>query len=130
MNITQKLLGIDYGEKRVGIASTDESGQYALPREVLTNTPELVNQVVRFAEENEIKKVIIGESKDFKGKSNPIQKKILEFKKELENRGLEAVLHPEVLSTMEARQIQGGGRMTDASAAAIILKNYIDSQAN
>ena len=49
------------------------------------------------------------------------------LKKKLEERGGEVVLHPELFTTMEARQIQGNTSMTDASAAALILKNYLDS---
>lgn len=118
-------MGIDYGEKRVGIASTDESGQYALPREVLPNNKDLVDRVAKFAEENEIGRIVIGESKNYSGDANPIMQKALEFKAELEGRGWETVLHPELLSTVEARQLQGNTDMTDASAAAIVLQSYI-----
>lgn len=121
-------MSIDYGERRVGIASTDESGQYALPRMVLPNKPDLVEHVLKFAHENEVERVVIGESKNFAGEPNIIMEKIEGFKKELESEGLEVVFHPEVLTTREARQIQGNTDMTDASAAALILKNYIDSQ--
>lgn len=121
-------MGIDYGEKRIGIASTDESGLFALPRMVVANNSELLDKVLEFAHENEIEKVIIGESKNFEGKPNSIMVKVEEFKKELENKGLKVIFHPELLTTLEAAQIQGRGEMTDASAAAIILKSYIDNQ--
>lgn len=121
-------MGIDYGEKRVGIASTDESGQFALPRMVLPNNEDLLTRVVEFINENEIERVVLGESKNLNGAPNPILAEALKFKERLEARGVEVVLHPEVFTTMEARQIQGNTPMTDASAAALILKNYIDSQ--
>ena len=120
-------MAIDYGEKRVGIASTDESGRFALPRVVWPNDKTLIEKVIRFKEEGGIEKVVIGESRDFKGAPNTIFSKITEFKSELEKRGVEIVLHPEVLTTVEARRLQGSTSMTDASAAALILKNYIDS---
>lgn len=124
----EKLLGIDFGEKRVGLASTDESGLFALPREVLPNDKHLVSKVVRFANENEIKKIVLGESKDFGGNPNPIQGSIEDFRVELENEGFEVVLHPELLTSQEASRLQGEGEMLDASAAALILKSYLDSQ--
>ena len=120
-------MAIDYGEKRVGIASTDETGSFALPRMTLPNDEKLLGNIVRFKREEGIEKVIVGESKNYKGEANPIMEKINELKSELEERGAEVVLHPEVLTTMEARQIQGQTDMTDASAAALILKSYIDS---
>jgi putative holliday junction resolvase len=122
-----KLMAIDYGEKRVGIASTDESGEFALPRMVLPNDESLLDKVVEFKMKEGIEKVIIGESKNLDGTHNPIFAEIEKFKQALEERGIEAIFHPEVFTTMEARRLQGNTDMTDASAAALILKNYIDS---
>jgi putative holliday junction resolvase len=122
-----KLMGIDYGSKKVGIASTDESGRFALPRAIFSSDEKLADRVVEFAKENEINKVILGESRDFNNEPNTIMAKILLFKAELEKRGLEVVMHPEVLTTLEAAQLQGRGEMLDASAAALILKSYIDT---
>ena len=123
-------MAIDYGEKRVGVASTDESGSFALPRAVLDNDATLLEKVIRFKEENKIDKIILGESKNFLGEDNLIQKKILEFKTELEEKGAEVLMHPEILTTMEARQIQGQTNMTDASAAALILKSFLETMYN
>ena len=122
-----KLMAIDYGMKRVGVASTDESGSFALPRKTLPNDEKLLENIVRFKREEGIEKVIIGESKNYKGGSNPIMKEIEKFRTELARLGVETILHPEILTTMEARQIQGQTDMTDASAAALILKSYMDS---
>ena len=123
-----KLMAIDYGSKRVGVASTDDSGLFALPRAVWLNDETLVDKILKFKNEKKIEKIIIGESKNFQGDTNPIQEEIEKFKRELEERAVEVVYHPEVLTTVEARQIQGQTDMTDASAAALILKSYLDSK--
>lgn len=120
-------MAIDYGAKRVGLASTDETGHFALPRAVLTNDETLLDKVLRFKKEEGIEKIIIGESRDFKGQPNSILWEIAKFKAEIEKRGVEVIFHPEVLTTVEARRLQGTTPMTDASAAALILKSYIDS---
>ena len=125
-----KLMAIDYGEKRVGVASTDESGLFALPRAVWANDENLFDKVVKFKREESIEKIVVGESRNFAGKSNLIQHDIDKFKKELERHGVEVVFQPEILTTVEARQIQGQTEMTDASAAALILKSYIDTVYN
>ncbi|MBX4181617.1 Holliday junction resolvase RuvX [Candidatus Parcubacteria bacterium] len=121
-------MAIDYGEKRVGIASTDEGGSFALPRTVLPNDEKLLENVLEMVKKESIEEVIMGESKNFAGEDNLIMKKALEFKSELESRGVKVILHPEVLTTMEARRLQGNNDMTDASAAALILKNYLESR--
>lgn len=120
-------MSLDFGHKRVGVASTDESGTFALPRMVLPNDSDLLEKVVAIKEEEGAEKIIMGQSNNFQGEPNAIMEEVLKFKSELESQGVEVVLHPEVLTTMEARQIQGQTDMTDASAAALILKSYIDS---
>ncbi|MHB1330599.1 MAG: Holliday junction resolvase RuvX [Minisyncoccota bacterium] len=123
-----RLMGIDYGEKRVGIASTDEMGDFSLPRVVLDNTDNLINEIERLANDWQIECIVIGESKNFKGEPNKIQEKIEKLARELEDRGRKVELHPELLTSMEAERLQGHNEMHDASAAALILKSYIDSR--
>lgn len=123
-------MAIDFGSKRVGIASTDMSGKFALPRMVLLNDDRLLDKILEFKNSEGIGRIIMGESRDFKGESNPILKKAQIFKKKLEEMGVEVIFHPEIFTTVEARRIQGNTDMTDASAAALILKNYIDTVYN
>jgi len=131
-----RLMAVDYGEKRVGIASTDETGSFALPRAVWPNDKTLVDKILKFKVGEKIEKIIIGESRNLDGSANPIQKEIDRFKSELEKRlpaqagGVEVVFHPEVFTTVEARRLQGQTEMTDASAAALILKSFIDTVYN
>lgn len=121
-----KLMSIDYGAKRVGVASTDDSGEFALPRLVLPNDADLMRKVLDFVEENKIERIVIGESKNLKGEPNPILDEILKFADALAEEGQSVVLHPEVYTSMEAQQIQGKTAMNDASAAALILKSYLE----
>lgn len=123
-----KLMAIDYGEKRVGIASTDESGEFALPRMTFTNDAELLDQVLKFYKEEGIGKIVLGESKNFQGEANLVMEKANQFKTELENLGIEVVYHPELWTTVEARRLQGQTELTDASAAALILKSYLERE--
>jgi putative holliday junction resolvase len=129
-NLLMRLIGIDYGEKRVGIASTDESGEFAIPRIVLTNDVNLFPEIEKIAERDGVKKIVLGESKKLDGSDNLITKEIKKFKKNLEDRGFEVIMHPEMFTSMEAERIQGKGEMLDASAASLILKSYIDKEKN
>lgn len=123
-----KLMALDFGTKRVGVASTDEAGEFAIPRAVWSNDESLLGKVIDFYHSEKIEKLILGESKDLTGEANPVMEDIKKFKESLEKEGIEVVYHPEILTTREARQIQGNTDMTDASAASLILKSYIDSQ--
>lgn len=127
MESQKRLMGIDYGAKRVGIASTDESGEFALPRIVLPNDESLLDEVLKIIRSEGIQRVVFGDSRNYSGQENPIMVRAKEFAKQVEASGVRVDFHPEVLSSMEADQLQGQNEMRDASAAAIILKSYIDT---
>jgi putative Holliday junction resolvase len=122
-----KLMGIDYGAKRVGIASTDDSGEFAIPRAVVPNDEKLLPLILDSVKKFGVQKIVIGESKNYAGMPNDIMKETNAFADSLREKGIEVVFHPEVLTSMEADQLQGQTPMRDASAASIILKSYIDT---
>ncbi len=126
---SKRLLGIDYGAKRVGVALTDESGYFALPFCVLANSSidNLVKQISKICQEQGVAGVVIGESRSLAGKSNPIMLEIERFKQKLE-KTLSTPIDYELewFTSVEARRLQGETDENDASAAALILKSYID----
>ena len=122
-----RLMALDYGHMRVGVASTDESGQFALPRMTLPNDEHLIDKILEIKEKEGVERIVIGESRNFEGEPNAILAESQKFKEDLEKRGVEVIFHPEILTTVEARRLQGNNELTDASAAALILKSYIDS---
>lgn len=122
-----RYLGIDYGKKRVGVAISDESGKMAFPDQTLPNNKNLISEIVSICEKKEIKRVIIGESRNYSGKPNEIMKKAEGFGMALAKAAkLEVVSEPEFLTSHQASKIQGGSNQIDASAATIILQSYLD----
>ena len=131
---TGRLLGIDFGLKRVGIALSDEDQKIAFPKIVYPNDKKLVNQIAKFCAENSMIAIILGESKNFKGEDNPIMKDILKFKTEIEKAtSLSVYMEPEFMTSSEAKKMRAeddSGEMIDASAATIILQSYLDKRRN
>ena len=125
-NIKTRLLGIDYGSKRVGVAVSDESNKFALPVSVIENSPTLIAEVGKLAAEYGTKEIILGESKNYKGQPNDIMVDILEFKMAMESKGLKVIFEPEFMTSVQAERVQGKTDMSDASAAALILQSYLD----
>jgi len=122
-----RYLGIDYGTKRVGIALSDESNKFSLPHSVVQNSKKLVDDINDIVCKNDVGTIILGESKNYKGEDNVVMKKIREFKESLENKtGKAVIFEPEFMTSAEAEHIQGKGEMLDASAAALILKSYLE----
>ncbi len=122
-----RLLGIDYGKKRVGLALSDDKCMMAFPKAVLPNDNYLVSEIASLVKNQDVSRIILGESKDFKMVDNPIMSQIRMFKDQLAlATGIEVIYEPEVLSSHQAAQIQGKNAMIDASAATIVLQSYID----
>lgn len=125
----KKILGIDYGRSKIGLAIAD--GPLAEPMGVIryTDTKTLVDKLIKIIEENSIEKVIFGvsegemgeESKNFSLNLGKIVKIPVET-------------FDETLSTQDAQRMSleaGIGQkkrheMEDAYAAAIMLQNFLD----
>jgi putative Holliday junction resolvase len=127
--MNMRLLGIDYGSKRIGLALSDEAGGFAFPHSVIPNDGKALQKISDICAEQGISKIVIGESLDYKGKPNLVMREILPFAEKLgKATGLPLEFEKEYLTTAEASRIQGKNETIDASAAALILKSYIDKQ--
>jgi putative holliday junction resolvase len=121
-----RLMGIDYGKKRVGVAFTDDAGMMAFPHEVIPNTPKLLEILCDLIDEKEVGEIVIGHSLNKEGEPNEIQREIEELITDFTlQKGIPVHLEPEIYSTQEAVRFQGRTEKTDASAAAIILNSFI-----
>lgn len=128
-NSIMRLLGIDYGKKRVGIATSDEEGRIAFPYQTLANNADLVKRIVEISKQEKVEAIVVGESLDYSGKENPLMKHIRSFKKALSlSVDIPIFFEPEVLTSAEARRSRYGRRVLDASAAALILQSFIDKK--
>lgn len=122
-----KYLAIDYGTKRVGIATSDDEGHMAFPLRVVPNSKKLVENIAVICQAEHIELIVVGESHNFQGKPNPIMRDITPFvAKVKEVTSLPVEFMTEVFSSQEAARITGENSENDASAAAIILQSYLD----
>ncbi len=147
MNQAQRIIGIDYGSKRVGIAVSDETGGFALPEKGLKNMggkkadrknnqttlgktdllAPLVDEVAALAVEVGAGEFVVGESRNNDGEENEIMKDARLFMGELEKKtGLPVHVEPEFMTSVQAARFQGETELLDASAAAIILQSFLD----
>jgi putative Holliday junction resolvase len=135
-----KYLGIDYGTKRIGVARSDAGGSIAFALTTIKAGPNALRDIAELVKKEEVQKIIIGESRNFKNEPNAVMEDIEQFKKDLEElSGLPIEYEAEFLtSAAAARQFEGDfGRRErpsqdalDASAAAIILQSYLDRNQN
>ncbi len=126
-----KYLGIDYGSKRIGLAVSDENGSMAFPLSVLKNSAKTMEEILKICREKNIEAVIIGDSENFQMQKNNIMKEVKLFTDKFQKiSGLPVLFHPEFMTSQEAERLQGQNDMLDASAAAIILKSYLETRNN
>jgi putative holliday junction resolvase len=121
-----RILGIDYGSKKVGLALSDDKGLLAFPHSVIANTKNLLSDIVATAQVSDVRTIVIGESRNYKGSENRIMDDVHPLIEKLRELGYEVVLEPEMLSSHQAAHFQGKTAMIDAAAASIILQSYID----
>ena len=75
-----KLLGIDYGEKRVGIAISDSDGKIAFPFTILENSKKLSDDIKTICVKESVVGIVIGESLDYNNQENSIMPKVRALK--------------------------------------------------
>lgn len=134
----KKILGLDYGEARIGVAVSDVFGMVATPMETVCekNRDLQLEKTAEIVSANNIGKIVVGYPKRMDGTIGHRAEYTKAFAEELSERtGVEFVLWDERLSSTEAHRIleeggvSGKKRKTkvDKIAAVIILQGYLDS---
>lgn len=137
MEKASKILGIDMGTRRIGIALSNQERTFAFPHSVIEikNVQKELDYIVTILDEimqkEEVSEIVIGESKDFKGIANPIMAQVDMLVHALKTKSahkekLKIHLEPEFMTSQQAERFQGKTQLLDASAASIILQSYLD----
>lgn len=135
------ILGVDYGDKRTGLARSDMSGFLAsgigyISPGGMKSTAEAVAQA---ALENKCEKIVVGLPKNMDGTEGWRAETVRAFAGMLgELTDAEIILYDERLSTMQAHRMlsitdiksKKRKQVIDTLSAQIILQNYLDSQKN
>ncbi len=139
-----RILGLDYGDKTIGLALSDEAGLIAQPLFTIerSNSIDVSVSITKICElllDKDIDKIVLGMPVNMDGSEGERVKKTKWFAKKLAKKTeVEIVFWDERLSTMSASRVLDEGRVKrseqkqylDKLAAAIILQNYLDFEAN
>ena len=135
-----KVIGIDFGLSKVGLAISDPSGIIALPLKVLRykDKKDLLSELQGISKEKNVNKFVIGYPISMDYKENEMTKIIDSFKQDMENLDFEVILEDERLSSEYAKKIMieqdvkvsRNKEMVDLTAASIILQTYLDRNKN
>lgn len=132
----KRILAIDYGEKRIGLALSDPLKTFAYPFKTVPNNKDFRNELKLLINEKEIDKVILGIPSEEDNKKSLIIEKIKNLKKLIEQLGIEVILWDESYTSVIAKQriIESVTKkskrknkgLLDSNSAAIILQEYLN----
>lgn len=131
-----RYLGIDYGEKRIGLSLSDPLKIIASDYDVLENDniKNVLNKLEKIIKEKEVEKIILGFPYNMNGTIGFQAEIVLNFKKELEKFEIPIILVDERESSKKAESIMKELKVnnkkirytSDKKAASIILQDYLD----
>ena len=134
-----RILAIDYGEKRIGLAISDPLGITAqsLPTLKVTQIPDVFSEIENLVKEKDISAIVLGLPKNMNGTMGQEGKKVMEFGEKLARRvEIKVEFWDERLSSVEShkalreekRKIKQKKELVDRISASLILQGYLDKK--
>ena len=134
-----RIMGIDYGEKRIGISLSDPTKTFAYSFSAFNNDKNFINRLIQLVQEKNVVKIILGlPSSDFKS-SYLLAEKVKKLKTKLESTlKIEVIFWDEeyssviakgkILESVPKKSKRKEKGIIDCYSAAVILQEYLDSR--
>ena len=137
-NTNNRILALDVGDVRIGIAVSDPGRTIAIPVEVLTRKgwgPD-TRRIKALCEQYETMEILSGLPLNMDGSEGFQARKVRDFCAQLEKAGMHIIFHDERLTTVAAHEAlleanlsgQERKKKVDKVAAALILQSWLDEQ--
>ena len=136
-----RILGIDYGERRIGLAISDPLGIIAqtLPTLDTKKVKDVFDEIKKIVEEKDVGKIVLGFPRNMDGTTGERGEKVKEFANKLKEKiGKEIDFWDERLTSVESlkllreekRKIKREKKIVDQISAVLILQGYLDNLAH
>ncbi|MCL4550416.1 MAG: Holliday junction resolvase RuvX [Bacteroidetes bacterium] len=136
-----RILAIDFGEKRIGLAVTDPLNIFGYPLSTLQNDSKFWNNLSKIISEYSVVKIVLGYPLKESGEQSSSTKMVVAFKEELEKRiTLPVELVDEryssdiakqrIIASVSSKKKRRDKSLLDKNAAAVILEDYLNAQNN
>jgi putative Holliday junction resolvase len=125
-----KTLAIDFGEKNVGVAISDDKGVVAAPLLIIKrkNDDQVIDEIKNLANKHLIRQIIVGVPKSIYGNPTQQEARCVNFAEKLK-----PFVHVPVEAwdeSLSSKQVIFKSKDLDAKAAAMFLQEYLDSKNN
>lgn len=124
-----RILGIDYGTKKIGFALSDEGQKLAFPKTVQPNVWDYVREVVRdFILKENVSEIVIGLPVGLNGYETELSNEVRAFSEKLKvDFSLPIHFENEVYSSAQIKTEESApNHQIDASSAALVLQTFLD----
>lgn len=124
-----RVLGVDYGAKKIGFALSDEKGEIAFPKTVQPNVWKYVEEHVREAVLNQdVSEIVVGLPVGLNGQETELSEEVRRFVAKLQEIfKLPIHLENEVYTSAQVKtEVAAPNHSIDASSAALILQTFLD----
>jgi putative Holliday junction resolvase len=134
-----RILGLDYGRRRTGVAISDPLGVTAQPCTTWSGLcwNDVVEKVLTLIAEMEVERVVVGLPLGLSGKRGRMAREVERFTEHLKQRiGIPVTLWDERLTSTQARRViheieekpSRSKEKVDLIASVLLLQNYLDHQ--
>jgi putative holliday junction resolvase len=131
-----RILAVDFGEKRIGLAITDPLNIFAYPLVTLQNDEKLWENLASVVQEYKVVKIIIGSPLKESGAESVVSQHVMKFKEEIEKRYLlktelvderysSKIAQQRILETVTSKKKRRDKSLLDKNAAAVLLEDYL-----
>jgi len=133
-----RILAIDYGEKRIGIAITDPLNLFAYPLTTINNDSGFMNNLKALLDQYKVVKILIGNPVKEDGSEARIFNQIINLKNEIETkfnipieivdeRYSSEIARQRIIESVKSKKKRRDKSLVDKNAAAVILEDYLRS---
>lgn len=134
----QRILAIDFGEKRIGFAITDPMNIFGYPLVTVPNDKKFWNELSKVILEYKVVKIILGYPLKESGSESTSSKAVLKFKEELEKRITlpielvderysSSIARDRIIESVSSKKKRRDKSLLDKNAAAVMLEDYLNS---
>ena len=132
-----KYIGIDYGQKKIGLSVTDDNKVFAFPLETVKNI-DFFDFIFDFTKENNVEKFIVGKPIRMSGENSEIESEIIKFIKKLEKkfpnipivrfdeRFTSKIATKSILLAGAKKKLRSNKEIVDKISATIILRDFLE----